>query len=222
FDIEIRDKKCAKNLVVNHLSQLENPDLRKLTKAEIRDLFPEERLMTVSDNNNNHGIIFGMSHSYSTNALIKSYEGASLEMRQHKSFDNVIVAHQEGIMVSLLRREKPLKSGSIGYISFATHVDFMGPFPSSNGNKYILVAIDYMPKWVEAQAFPTNDARNVVNFLKKLFARFGIPKALISNRGAHLSFSKKTKIKFCSEPGDGVRIPPDGVVIFDEKKLGNS
>ncbi|GJV05054.1 putative reverse transcriptase domain-containing protein [Tanacetum coccineum] len=58
----------------------------------------------------------------------------------------------------------------------------MGPFPSSNGSKYILVAIDYVSKWVEAQAFPASDARNVVNFLKKLFARFGILKALISDR----------------------------------------
>ncbi|GJT28371.1 reverse transcriptase domain-containing protein [Tanacetum coccineum] len=63
--------------------------------------------------------------------------------------------------------------------------DFMGPFPSSNKNKYILVAIDNVSKWVEAQAFPTNDARNVVNFLKRLFTRFGIPKALISDRGTH-------------------------------------
>ncbi|GJU55749.1 reverse transcriptase domain-containing protein [Tanacetum coccineum] len=61
----------------------------------------------------------------------------------------------------------------------------MGPFPSSNENKYILVAIDYVSKWVEAQAFPASDARNVVNFLKRLFARFGIPKALISDRGTH-------------------------------------
>ncbi|GJW45934.1 reverse transcriptase domain-containing protein [Tanacetum coccineum] len=52
FDIEIRDKKGAKNLAANHLSWLENPDLRKLTKAEIRDLFPEERLMEISDKNN--------------------------------------------------------------------------------------------------------------------------------------------------------------------------
>ncbi|KAG8501079.1 hypothetical protein CXB51_003200 [Gossypium anomalum] len=41
-------------------------------------------------------------------------------------------------------------------------IDFMGPFPSLCGNKYILVAIDYMSKWVEAQALPTNDARVVV------------------------------------------------------------
>nr|GEZ64426.1 hypothetical protein [Tanacetum cinerariifolium] len=63
--------------------------------------------------------------------------------------------------------------------------DFMGTFPSSNGNKYILVAIDYVSEWVEAQAFSTSDARNLVNFLKRLFARFGIPKALISDRGTH-------------------------------------
>ncbi|GJU38705.1 reverse transcriptase domain-containing protein [Tanacetum coccineum] len=38
-------------------------------------------------------------------------------------------------------------------------IDFMGPFPSSRGNKYILVAVDYLSKWVEAKALPTNDAR---------------------------------------------------------------
>ncbi|GKD82352.1 reverse transcriptase domain-containing protein [Tanacetum coccineum] len=65
-------------------------------------------------------------------------------------------------------------------------IDFMGPFPSSNGNKYILVAIDYVSKWVEARTFRTSDARNVVNFLRRLFARFGIPKALISDRDTHL------------------------------------
>ncbi|GJU28240.1 reverse transcriptase domain-containing protein [Tanacetum coccineum] len=61
----------------------------------------------------------------------------------------------------------------------------MGPFPSSNENQYILVAIDYVSKWVEAQAFPASDARNIVNFLKRLFARFEILKALISDRGTH-------------------------------------
>nr|GFA35895.1 reverse transcriptase domain-containing protein [Tanacetum cinerariifolium] len=50
-------------------------------------------------------------------------------------------------------------------------IDFMGPFPSSKGNKYILVAVDYLSKWVEAKALPTNDARVVVKFLKSLFSR---------------------------------------------------
>ncbi|GKD19824.1 reverse transcriptase domain-containing protein [Tanacetum coccineum] len=60
-------------------------------------------------------------------------------------------------------------------------IDFMGPFPSSRGNKYILVAVDYLSKWVEAKALPTNDARVVVKFLKSLFARFGTPRAIISD-----------------------------------------
>nr|GFB56403.1 reverse transcriptase domain-containing protein [Tanacetum cinerariifolium] len=64
-------------------------------------------------------------------------------------------------------------------------IDFMGPFSSSKGNKYILVAVDYLSKWVEAKALPTNDARVVVKFLKSLFSRFGTPKAIINDRGTH-------------------------------------
>ncbi|GKA81188.1 reverse transcriptase domain-containing protein [Tanacetum coccineum] len=37
-------------------------------------------------------------------------------------------------------------------------IDFMRPFPSSKGNKYILVAVDYLSKWVEAKALLTNNA----------------------------------------------------------------
>nr|GEY75774.1 hypothetical protein [Tanacetum cinerariifolium] len=64
-------------------------------------------------------------------------------------------------------------------------IDFMGPFPSSKGNKYILVVVDCLSKWVEAKALPTNDARVVVKFLKSLFRRFGTPKAIISDRGTY-------------------------------------
>ncbi|GJW04259.1 reverse transcriptase domain-containing protein [Tanacetum coccineum] len=49
-------------------------------------------------------------------------------------------------------------------------IDFMGPFPFSRGNKYILVTVDYLYKWVEAKALPSNDARVIVKFLKSLFA----------------------------------------------------
>nr|GEY93379.1 reverse transcriptase [Tanacetum cinerariifolium] len=64
-------------------------------------------------------------------------------------------------------------------------IDFMGPFSSSKGNKYILVVVDYLFKWVEAKALPTNDARVVVKFLNYLFFWFGTPKAIISDRGTH-------------------------------------
>ncbi|GJW21002.1 reverse transcriptase domain-containing protein [Tanacetum coccineum] len=77
-------------------------------------------------------------------------------------------------------------------------LDFMGPFPGFKVNKYILVAVDYVSKWVEAQALPTNDARVVVKFLKVLFARFRVPKALISDKGTHFcnSHLEKALLKY--------------------------
>nr|GEY51506.1 reverse transcriptase domain-containing protein [Tanacetum cinerariifolium] len=73
-------------------------------------------------------------------------------------------------------------------------INFMGPFPSSRGNKYILVAVDYLSKWVEAKALPTNDARVVCKFLKSLFAKFGSPRAIISDRGTHFCNDQFTKV----------------------------
>jgi hypothetical protein len=65
-------------------------------------------------------------------------------------------------------------------------IDFMGPFPNSFGNIYILLAVDYVFKWVEAKATRTDDSQVVAGFLKtNIFSRFGIPKALISDRGTH-------------------------------------
>ncbi|GKB35321.1 reverse transcriptase domain-containing protein [Tanacetum coccineum] len=72
---------------------------------------------------------------------------------------------------------------------------FMGPFPNSKGNRYILVVVDYVSKWVEAQELPTNDARVVVRFLRGLFSRFGVPKALISERGTQFSAAKNRFIE---------------------------
>nr|GEW25880.1 protein NYNRIN-like [Tanacetum cinerariifolium] len=73
-------------------------------------------------------------------------------------------------------------------------IDFMGPFPSLKGNKYILVAVYYLSKWVEAKALPINDARVIVKFLKSLFSQFGIPKAIISDRGTHFCNDKFTRV----------------------------
>ncbi|GKD75561.1 reverse transcriptase domain-containing protein [Tanacetum coccineum] len=81
------------------------------------------------------------------------------------------------------RNEMPQNNIQVCEVFDVWGLDFMGPFPDSRGNKYILVAEDYVSKWVEAQALPTNDARVVVKFLKGLFARFGVPKTLISDRG---------------------------------------
>ena len=49
-------------------------------------------------------------------------------------------------------------------------MDFMGHFPVSFGNIYILLAVDYVSKWVEAVACPKNDANTVVGFYKEIFS----------------------------------------------------
>nr|GEU32687.1 reverse transcriptase domain-containing protein [Tanacetum cinerariifolium] len=91
------------------------------------------------------------------------------------------------------RDDMPQNSIQVCEIFDIWGIEFMGPFSSSRGNKYILVDVDYLSKWVEAKEPPTNDAQVVCKFLKNLFARFGNPEPLsvmeertsveVSNRG---------------------------------------
>nr|GEX43584.1 reverse transcriptase domain-containing protein [Tanacetum cinerariifolium] len=92
------------------------------------------------------------------------------------------------------RDEMPQNSIQVCEIFDIWGIDFMGPFPSSKGNKYILVAVDYLSKWVEAKVLPTNDVRVVVKFLKSLFFRFGIHRAIISDRGTHFCNDQFTRV----------------------------
>ncbi|XP_059292553.1 uncharacterized protein LOC132046021 [Lycium ferocissimum] len=68
-------------------------------------------------------------------------------------------------------------------------IDFIGPFVSSYNNKYILVAVNYVSKWVEAVALPNNEGRCVAAFLKKsIFSGFGTPRAIIIDGGSHFCY----------------------------------
>ena len=64
--------------------------------------------------------------------------------------------------------------------------DFMRTFPSSFGNKYILLAVNYASKWVKVVLTRTTKARIVAKFLKKkIFSQYGMPKAIISDQDIH-------------------------------------
>nr|GEY58634.1 hypothetical protein [Tanacetum cinerariifolium] len=95
----------------------------------------------------------------------------------------------------LQRDEMPQNTIQVWEIFDVCGINFIGPFPSSRGNKYILVAIDYLSKGVEAKALPINDARVVVKLLKSLFARFGTPRAMTNSQRTvgenHASWSDK-------------------------------
>jgi len=68
-------------------------------------------------------------------------------------------------------------------------IDFIGPFSSSFGNEHVLLAVDYVSKWVKIIPTRTNDAKVVVKFLREnIFARFGMPTAIISDQVANLCF----------------------------------
>ena len=67
-------------------------------------------------------------------------------------------------------------------------IDFMGPFPPSDGKEYILVVVDYVSKWVEAIPTRTNTHREVLRFVtRNIFSRYGSPRAIISDGGSHFN-----------------------------------
>ena len=76
----------------------------------------------------------------------------------------------------------------------------MGPFPSSFGNMYILLAVDYVSKWVEATSSLRNDAIKVVGFIQRnILRRLGAPKTVINDEGSH--FANKVFAKIMSRYG---------------------
>ena len=86
-------------------------------------------------------------------------------------------------------------------------IDFMGPFPSSCGYKYKLLAVDYVSQWVEAILTITCDAKVVLNLIRRnIFSRFGTPRAVISDEGSH--FCNKLFASLLSKYGDKHWVSP--------------
>ncbi|XP_017973205.1 PREDICTED: uncharacterized protein K02A2.6-like [Theobroma cacao] len=84
------------------------------------------------------------------------------------------------------RHEMPLNNFLEIEIFDVWGIDFMGPFIPSYNNKYLLVDIDDVSKWVEAATFPHNDSKVVMNFIKKnILTQFNIPRAIVNDEGSH-------------------------------------
>ena len=95
------------------------------------------------------------------------------------------------------RNEMPLQGILVVHIFYVWGIDFMGPFPSSFGNLYILLVVDYVSKWVEAISYPRNDANTVVGFIQRnILSRFRAPRTIISDEGSH--FANKIFAKLIS------------------------
>ncbi|GJZ97598.1 reverse transcriptase domain-containing protein [Tanacetum coccineum] len=245
FNVEIKDKKGAENLAVNHLFMLENPHMEMLTKREIADEFPDEYLMMLKTMFNDDepwyadfvnyiagkvvppkwtsekrkrfysqvkSYFWDEPHAFklcSDNIMRRCVTGSNVfeilahchsgpTEGHHSAFVKVRKVYESGfywpnvfkdakayvIKCDACQRSRNISSRSempqnniqVCEVFDIWGLDFVGPFPDSKGNKYILVVVDYVSKWVEAQALPTNDAGVVVKNLRGLFARFGVPK----------------------------------------------
>nr|GFC58721.1 reverse transcriptase domain-containing protein [Tanacetum cinerariifolium] len=202
FDFKVINTRGAENYVADHLSRLENPYENIFDPKEIKKLFLVKLSIRTCANQIIQCCVAGKEAIDILNACHSGptggHYGASYTAK--KVFDSGFYwpsIYKDAF--ELVKRcdscqrqgkvsqkdEMPQNFIQICEIFDVWGIDFMGPFPSSKGNKYILVAVDYLSKWVEAKALPTNDARVVVKFLKSLFSRFGTPKAIISDRGTH-------------------------------------
>ncbi|XP_050220277.1 uncharacterized protein LOC126670562 [Mercurialis annua] len=168
FDIEIQDKKGTENVVADHLSRLENPEAIPIG-VEINEKFPDEMLMVISE-------VETPWYSDIANYLSSNIMPPDLSHHQMKKFlSDVKRFLWDGLYLikiygdGMIRRTavRVLESGFFWPTLFRDAkdfgIDFMGPFTVSFGNMYILVGVDYVSKWVEAEALPTNDTKIVLN-----------------------------------------------------------
>ncbi|XP_068344181.1 uncharacterized protein [Pyrus communis] len=108
-----------------------------------------------------------------------------IEIRDKKGSENVLADH----LSHLVHDDEPLpilEAFPDEQLLSIEGIDFMGPFPSSYGFNYILLAVVYVSKWVGAKATRTNDSKVVADFVKtNIFSRFGMLRELISDEGSH-------------------------------------
>ncbi|GJT31876.1 reverse transcriptase domain-containing protein [Tanacetum coccineum] len=202
------------NLAADHLSRLENPHQDKLENKEINEAFPLETLGSIALQD--QSTPWAKKRSFRHSQCLATVDPwgtlmVPITQQERSSIQDAIgptnflgcpmvfvtrccdICQRQGkITARVMRCHK--NSNQVCKFFDIWGIDFMGPFPSSRGNKYILVAVDYLSKWVEAKALPTNDARVVCKFLKTLFSRFGAPRAIISDRETHFCNDQFTKV----------------------------
>nr|GEY36292.1 reverse transcriptase domain-containing protein [Tanacetum cinerariifolium] len=184
FDFKVVDTKGAENYAADHLSHLENLYENVFYPKEINEFFPLETISKLAHHDQStlwpkSFDILTACHSgpteghYGANYTAKKVfdSGFYWPIIYKDAFElvkNCDSCQRQGKISQ--KDEMPQNAIQVYEIFDVWGIDFMGPFLNSKGNKYILVAVDYLSKWVEAKALPTNDARVVVKFFKSLFS----------------------------------------------------
>ncbi|XP_059302265.1 uncharacterized protein LOC132054238 [Lycium ferocissimum] len=180
FDFEVKDRKGSENQVADHLSRLEETGL-PAEELYIEDAFSDEKVLDAS-------MQVAPWYADFANYLMTESEVLKILKACH---DSLVGGHHSGTRTATkgnIGRRQEITMNFVMEVEVfdVWGIDFMGPFVSSGGMKYILVVVDYVSKWVEAVALPNNEAKSVMGFLKKsIFTRFGTPRAIISDGGSH-------------------------------------
>ncbi|GKC32970.1 reverse transcriptase domain-containing protein [Tanacetum coccineum] len=197
FDFSVIDTKGAENYAADHLSRLENPYENVFDPKEINETFPLETLnMVTSHDDQNTPWFADIANYHAGNFLIK---GMSTQQKRkffkdikHYFWDDPYLFRT---CADQIIRRCVFGQEALEILKFkACHEDPPGAHHIANITFEKFARVDYLSKWVEAKALPTNDARVVVKFLKSLFSRFGAPRAIISDRGTHFCNDKFAKV----------------------------
>nr|GEW42147.1 hypothetical protein [Tanacetum cinerariifolium] len=186
FDFNVIDTRGSENYAVDHLSRLENPYENILDPKEINETFPLESLNKVAHQDPST-VWFANFVNYHVGKFI--IKGMTTQQKQ-KIFKDA--RHYFWDDPSLFRTcadqitRRCVASQEAIDILNACHTGPTGGYYGANYTaKKVFDSVDYLSKWAEPKALPTNDARVVVKFLKSLFSRFGTSKAIISNKRTH-------------------------------------
>nr|GEX56763.1 reverse transcriptase domain-containing protein [Tanacetum cinerariifolium] len=214
FDITILDKKKGyENLAAGHLSRLENPHKDALENKDINENFPLETLRSLSCDSTPWFADIANFHAgnFIKKGLTSQQKKKFFKDVKHYIWDNPYLfricanqiirrcVHGQEAFDILKAYHKGPTGGHHG-VNLTTKKVFDAGFfwPSIYRDAHDMIkscdTFDYLSKWVEAKALLTNDARVVVKFLKSLFSRFGIPRAIISDRGTHFCNDQFTRV----------------------------
>nr|GEZ98056.1 putative retroelement [Tanacetum cinerariifolium] len=196
FDFKVIDTKRAENYAADHLSRLKNPYENVFDPKEINEFFPLETISKLAHHDQTchsgpTGGHYGVNYT-AKKVFDSGFYWPTIYKDAFELVKNCDSCQRQGKISQ--QDEMPQNAVQVCEIFDVWGFDFMGPFLNSKGNKYILVAVDYLSKWVEAKALPTNNARVVVKFLKSLFSWFGTRKAIISDRGTHFCNDQFAKV----------------------------